>query len=1466
MAGEASNKETETAAAAAAALAAQVAQNAQHDRPAPSTSLSHSIDKLDGTMATGHSNYNAWRFRLTRILKEKGLLTIVMDGPGSTPNNEKSPEQESANLSKDNQAFTIITLNVRDSQIPHIQKCATAKQAWDMLRDVHQGIGANGRMILTQRLWSLRLHEGDDMAAHLNAFREMANQIENLSSDEGTSRIHGVDLVSMLSVSLPDSYEPLIMALQSRSETLTFDFIAGRLLQESTRRQAATATHGNLGQGNGTSQSAFIAGGYGRTRGRGGGFRGGSYQRGTRGRGRASFGTTDISRLGNAASANRGQTKKVLGRCHYCDREGHWKAECLKRKTDEAGSRFRRNEESQTAFVAATKRRASDDWVIDSGASQHLSAQKDCFLDYQPISPLKIQIGDGSEIEAVGKGNITLETETASILLRDVLYVPDIGTNLLSVAKAVDHGHNLTFSPTGCQIRGTRTQERIDGVREGNIYLLRAKRFALATLSNQDVAVSPEVWHRRLGHRDFGAAAQGVIGKAVVGLDVKEIGGNRMTIGEVVDRVCETCVGGRQHKEKMTGSREKAHDLLECVHSDVCGPMQTATITGERYFVTFVDEASGRIAVALLKEKHQVLENFKIYRRRAEKDTGKSIRRLRTDGGGEYLNTKFGAYLEQEGIVKVTTPPYTPAQNGLAERANRTLMEGARCMLIDSGLGNEFWGFAVLATAHIINRMPSRSRAGKSPFEIWTGTKPTISHLRVFGCTGYAHVPAETRRKLDRKSVSCIFIGYAEDQGTRVYKLYDKETKKILTSRDVVFDETAKTTIGGGRGVVEEMVGEEEDTREVASMNTGLSQQRSRAGSRDMLRQHPNYRNSEGSNEDANEGLSPTPLPAPTDRESTSASEDIEESITLQAPAPTNPTRAPPEKQRRLQVNTEDRDGGAITMLQNNPAEGEGSRRSQRIRKPVNLFQPAVWKALVARTNEEPRTLAEALASQEATDWKRAWDSEVKSLADNETWVLEELPEDRTAIGCRWVFKIKEDGRFKARLVAKGYSQRLGIDYQETYAPVAKFTTLRILLALVNENDWELDGMDVKTAFLHSELAETIYMEVPEGIKTNKDDSPRLVCRLIKTIYGLKQSPRAWYGKIHQFFIANGFIRSEEDHSLYIHETRALIILLYVDDMVLAASSRESIDWVKAALEKHFDMTDLGELKMFIGVEISRNRSQRTLKAGQGPYIERILIDHGMEWCATVATPSDPAVHLAKEAKDFVATPENEANRQRYQSAVGSLMYAMLGTRPDIAYAVGIVSQHCTNPNGHHWTAVKRIFRYLAGTRGLGILYGGGAKSEGFCDSDWGGSADRRSTSGYVFVLNGGAISWASRKQPTVALSSTEAEYIALTQAVKEVLWLRTLFSEIGAPKHAREISQISSDNQGAIALAKNPGFHARSKHIDIQYHFIRQHTDPDTGTITLEYCPTDDMTADILTKGLARARHEKHTARMGLI
>ena len=721
-------------------------------------------------------------------------------------------------------------------------------------------------------------------------------------------------------------------------------------------------------------------------------------------RGRSSFGMLDMGRLGGATTG-RGAPKKMPGRCHYCQREGHCKAECLKRKADEAGNRFKSEGGGQTAFTATiAKRKASEDWIIDSGASQHISARRERFANYSPISPLKIQIGDGSEIEAIGMGDISLQTEASEITLRDVLYVPTIGSNLLSVAKVVDHGHRMLFTTTGCQIQGTKG--RVNGVREGNVYLLREKKIAHVALSNKDVAVTAETWHRRLGHRNFDATAREVIRKAVVGLDIKELILNEAMEGKnALQGVCQTCAAGRQHRETMTGVRQKATTLLETIHSDICGPMRTPTPSGERYFVTFIDEASGRLAVALLRSKGEVFDNFVIYRRRAEKDTGKAIRNLRSDGGGEYLNEKFLTYLRDAGIVKQTTPPYTPAQNGIAERANRTIMETARCMLSDSGLGTEFWGYAVLAATHILNRMPSRVHQNKSPVENWAGVRPSIAHFRVFGSSVHVLVPAETRRKLDPKSVLCKFIGYAEDQGTRVYKLYHKETGKTLISRDVVFDEAHREHYD------QRAQGNLEKDLAITPLEENLFQK--------MISQHLDESSPERKNPQQNsEAISNLRLDDPETPEDDS---EFEDTITVRGPVLPLPVRAPRVAQS-LPTTTDQPSSSEHQAT----TEESVSRRPQRARKGVDHFKPGVWKAMVATTAEEPATLADALTSDKSSEWIGAWESELKSLEDNGTWVIEDLPEGKTTIGCRWVFKRKEDGRYKARLVAKGYSQSPG--------------------------------------------------------------------------------------------------------------------------------------------------------------------------------------------------------------------------------------------------------------------------------------------------------------------------------------------------------------------------------------------------------------------------------------------------------
>jgi len=417
---------------------------------------------------------------------------------------------------------------------------------------------------------------------------------------------------------------------------------------------------------------------------------------------------------------------------------------------------------------------------------------------------------------------------------------------------------------------------------------------------------------------------------------------------------------------------------------------------------------------------------------------------LRSDGGGEYTGHGFRNYLAENGIIHRMTPPYTPEHNGIAERANRTIIEMVRCMLFDARLGEEFWGYAALAAVHIINRLPSSAHNNQTRFEIWFGVLSSISHLRVFGCTTYRHIPAPTRRKLDRRATKCRLVGYAEDRGSRVYRVYDEEAKQVFTTRDVVFnEETKEHSTDSFRNPVlmeEEEIGRE-TTQNLPNQNTTTK------GSLTGARRIAPFL------EEEDEVTIGEPLP-PIDPDERSSPINTFDEDTILVSRPQRREKENPEPGQESRPNLPEK-----TTI----------RRSQRVHQRKEMFGLGAWPAFVAVV-EEPVSLQEALQSENAVDWKAAWESELEYLRKNDTWVVEKVPTERKIVGCRWLFRRKEDGRFKVRLVAKGYSQEPGIDFKETFAPVGKFTTLRVLLALVAENDWELHSMDVKTAFLNGEL------------------------------------------------------------------------------------------------------------------------------------------------------------------------------------------------------------------------------------------------------------------------------------------------------------------------------------------------------------------------------------------------------------
>ena len=553
----------------------------------------------------------------------------------------------------------------------------------------------------------------------------------------------------------------------------------------------------------------------------------------------------------------------------------------------------------------------------------------------------------------------------------------------------------------------------------------------------------------------------------------------------------------------------------------------------------------------------------------------------------------------------------------------------------------------------------------------------------------------------------------------------------------------------------------------------------------------------------------------------------------------------------------------------------EQQQRPQRQRRPPvrygqDEYADTVMHAFVHHVTynvnqvQEPKSLEEALATEHANQWRAAADSEFESLMKNETWKLVELPSDRKPIGCKWVFKVKycSDGkieRFKARLVAKGYAQKYGIDYDETFSPVVRFSSIRALLAYAVQNDLLIHQMDVVTAFLNGNLEEEIYMEQPDGyIQPGKEN---LVCKLQKSLYGLKQSPRCWNTAFQEYMEVIQFKQSTADPCIYVKMTDAIAILaVYVDDLIVMASTLEEMQQIKETLKSRFQMKDLGKLHYCLGISIEQDEERKCLWIHQKQYILNMLEKYSLSNAKVVSTPADVSVQLKKD--DGVS---NKVDSVTYQSIIGSLLYAAIATRPDIAQAVGVVAKFSSSPNQSHLTAAKRILRYLKGTLNLAIRYQKLEDEEliGYTDADWAGDLDdRHSTTGNIFMMGGGPVSWLSKKQAIVALSTSEAEYVALSFATQEVVWLmKLLITDLKSTSQKPTV--LMEDNQGAISIAKNPVAHARTKHIDIRYHYIREAVQ--NGTINLCFCPSENMIADLLTKPLPRGRFTMLRDAMGL-
>ncbi|PWA86467.1 gag/pol polyprotein [Artemisia annua] len=621
--------------------------------------------------------------------------------------------------------------------------------------------------------------------------------------------------------------------------------------------------------------------------------------------------------------------------------------------------------------------------------------------------------------------------------------------------------------------------------------------------------------------------------------------------------------------------------------------------------------------------------------------------------------------------------------------------------------------------------------------------------------------------------------------------------------------------------------------------------------------------------EDSSPYYSSYPTPPPPNREPSHVPHPISEPVNQPVPEPvqqtasvpiTDPLPDPDPCSSSDHVHTSQSSAASQPSAHTNPPPRTRPPNLRQNPKPTIRYNPSAYHVSTDPPNSvEPSSFTVANKSPE---WRQAMAEEFDALVRNGTWSLVPCAKNTNVIDSKWVYRIKRDAngnvtRYKARLVAKGFNQKPGIDYQETFSPVVKATTIRVLLSLAVTNQWSLRQLDVQNAFLHGELKEIVYLRQPPGfIDASKADH---VCLLHKSLYGLKQAPRAWFERLSNTLHHLGFTGSKTDPSLFILNNGGTLVyvLVYVDDIIVTGNNTNAINDVIANLGTSFAVKDLGDLHYFLGIEVIRHGSHLILS--QQKYISDLIQKAGLSDCKVVPSPMSTSKILTRNDSPTLADPT------KYRQIVGALQYASL-SRPDITFAVNKVCQYMHTPTENHWSAVKRILRYLKGTShfGLFIRHGSGSTLHAFTDvnwnstlrafsdADWAGCPDdRRSTGGFAIYLGSNLISWNARKQRTVSRSSTESEYKAMADTVAELTWLEALLQELGIVSTVTPT--LWCDNLGATYLSANPVFHARTKHVECDYHFVREKVSK--GKLKVKFISTHDQLADVFTKPLPTQR-----------
>ncbi|KAI8124587.1 Retrovirus-related Pol polyprotein from transposon TNT 1-94 [Lucilia cuprina] len=1141
------------------------------------SSSTFQIDKLD------NSNYDTWCVQMKCILVQSDLWSIA-NGTVVKPADKVQSELWQQ---KNEKALATIILSVKTNQLNYIKNCKSALEAWKKLGDVYRPSGPIRKVTLYKKLLNLRMSETTSMSEYLNSFTEISERLAEVGIEIAEEL-----LVIILLSSLPKDFENFIIAIETRDSLPSLDLLKIKLIEEGDRR----IQHGDGDEAVVVSQQAFVA----RSK-------------------------QHMKNKNNNNSNNNSNGRKV--KCYNCGKRGHLAKNC--RGTKQNGDDTREQHRS-FAMLAAGNSNTFDksSWCVDSGATSHMCCQRNLFVNYVETNE-KIALACDSYIEAEGKGDVKIKTQDGDITLREVLYVPGMVGNFISVGKAVENGCTVRFDDNSAKIVNKMGEIILEAVNKTNLFMFteyhQSFYFVKNFLLSNDDAIR---WHNRYGHLNFKSMCDLINKNAVSGLNIKDVPRNLN---------CTTCMKSKICSQPFPSDQNRAENLLDLIHTDVCGPMNKPSLSGSRYFVLFIDDHSRYVFVYFMKNKNEVLDKFKMFKLFVEKQLNRSIKCVRSDNGREYVNSQFDKFLEENGIQRQLTVPYTPQQNGISERANRTIVEMARSMILYSAVDEILWAEAVNTAVYIRNRSITKILTDKTPFEIWHGKKPNVAHFRIFGSPVVALDKTHTK-KFSAKGKDYIFVGYSTT--AKAYRLFDVKERKIVDKRDVIFCENVfvpKTT-------------------------------------NDIMEFTVPHNNTPAEDEQIIEKTS-----AGTDEEYESSSE-----IGFMG----------------FESDSDDEDKQPSTS-------GARSRGRPKIIRSGNVGRPRKVHNMINLAEEItiPINFQDAISCNYSEKWRDAMNCEYTALQENDTWHLVELPPGKKAIGCKWVYNVKknEEGsvtRFKARLVAKGCSQEYGINFKETFSPVLRYSSIRLIFAIAAEKGLYLHHVDISTAYLNSTLDEEVYMKQPDGFQDER--YPGQVLRLKKAIYGLKQSGRSWNTTLDAAIRSMNFKACDSEPCIYTrHENgKYNFIAVYVDDILIACSADADLHSIKDGIANKFKLVDNGNVKQFLGMEIKREGDTGKISVGHTQYIEKVLMDYGMENSRPASTPLDPGFQISCNDENC-----EQIDVKGYQSLIGTLMYLAISTRPDILHSICKLAQRNQNPHVEHEKAAKHVLRYLRTTKHLGLQY-----------------------------------------------------------------------------------------------------------------------------------------------------------------